>query len=442
MLYPHFSALLSHYHQPRTRIVLALSGGVDSRVLLHLLSLYKQDNPSSEYLAVHVHHGLSSNADIWAEKCRKWCDESGIGSVVERVKLNLTTQTSVEQEAREKRYKALEKHIQPGDLLLTGQHLSDQTETFLLALKRGSGPKGLASMPEYSPFSSGCLLRPLLSVSRISIVQYAEKYGLEWVEDESNIDIRYDRNFLRRQIVPELTVRWPNIERSVARSARLCADQEALLAELLSERLEQMVTPDKGLSVPALESQSGLARNQLIRMWLESLSSLMPTEKQLQLIWSEVAQAQQDANPRLRLARGEIRRFRDRLYFIDNFKDISTWHTELILNTPINLPDRLGSITLSNVGVESELTLRSAKPGETVWVGFEPEGVTAHPETRNHRRKLKKLFQEYGIPSWLRRRTPLIMYGERLAMVADLFVDREFSGNAVKIIWNRDSQGE
>ncbi|PWI34457.1 tRNA lysidine(34) synthetase TilS [Vibrio albus] len=441
MLYPHFSSILKRYHSSGCKIVLALSGGVDSRVLLHLLSLFKQDNPQTECLAVHVHHGLSSNADFWAEQCHQWCSDSGLSSVVERVCLNLGSRISIEQEARQQRYLALKKHIQEGDLLLTGQHLSDQTETFLLALKRGSGPKGLSSMPEAASFGKGMLLRPLLSVSREKVVDYAEQHSLSWVEDESNTDTRYDRNFLRQYIVPQLTERWPDIERSVSRSAQLCADQEALLNELLAERLAKMIGADGGISVVSLHSESALARNQLIRMWLDTYSVLMPGRKQLSLIWNEVVCAQPDANPRLTLSQGEIRRYQNRLYWVDKQQDITDWRTEFTLNTPVDLPDRLGSIMLTDRVSENGFKLRAARPEERVWVSFNPEGIVAHPEERAHSRKLKKLFQEYGVPPWLRRRLPLIMYNDCLAGVAGLFVDRDFSGNAVEVVWDRQTQG-
>ncbi len=435
VLYPHFSSLLNRYYLPQSKIVLGLSGGVDSRVLLHLLSLYRQEYPHTDCLVVHVHHGLSPNADDWAVLCQQWSLSGSVDYVAEKVTLERSNGRSIEEEARIKRYQVFETYMQPGDLLLTGQHLSDQTETFLLALKRGSGPKGLSSMPEYAAFGSGRVLRPLLSVSRDAIIRYAQQHRLEWVEDESNQDIRYDRNFLRHCIVPQLTGRWPEIERAVARSAALCAEQEALLQELLSDSLDSMVAPDGGLNIQAVQAQTALARNQLIRMWLERCSSRMPSRKQLALIWQEVACAQGDANPRLQLAQGEIRRYRGCLYFIDKYRDISHWRAELSVNCPVRLPDGLGSVVLTDNITGKGLCLRRAKAEENIWIGFNPEGLMAHPEQRTHSRKLKKLFQEYGIPGWQRRRLPLIMYGERLAMVAGLFTDREFSGDAVEVIW-------
>lgn len=437
MIYSHFSSILEPLREKGGKVVLALSGGVDSRVLLHLLSLYRNENPQLKCVAVHVHHGLSTYADDWAEKCIKWCDGYNIESNVERVTLELGSQVSTEQEARNKRYQVLEKFVNKNDVLITGQHSSDQTESFLLALKRGSGPKGLSSMPESIQFNQGHIVRPLLAISQEQIVQYALDEKLDWVEDESNQDIKYDRNFLRHQVIPVLKSRWPEIESSVLRSAKLCGDQELLLQELLQQKLEDTLTEDKGLSISTLFSQSELVRNQLIRMWLEKHSALMPSFKQLVAIWKEVAIAKEDANPTLNLTSGMVRRYQGILYFLPKYQDISGWSSELILGGTLLLPDGLGVLEFTEKVSPGKIGLRAPLGDENVMVHFNPEGLIAHPSNRNHSRKLKKLYQEYKIPSWRRKRMPIIMYGDAIAMVAGLFIDKNFQGYDCEIIWNK-----
>ncbi len=431
-----FSETLDKYYPTSGRVILALSGGVDSMTLLHLLAQYKSLHPDMNYLAIHVHHGLSENADYWAQQCKIWCEDYGIECKMEQVYVNQASQISVEQDARQKRYAILEKHINDGDLLLTAQHCSDQMETFFLALKRGSGPKGLASMAEYAEFGKGALLRPLLNIRQEKIVDYATKNHLNWVEDETNQNTRYDRNFLRHKVIPSIKARWPSIEQSVLRSSRLCADQERLINELLQENLGRLTCDDGSITIQGLSQQSELARNQLLRLWLEAQHSLMPSVKQLSLIWSEVALAKKDANPKLKITSGEIRRYQDRLYFVDHLADVSQWSSLLELNHPIELPDGLGDITLCDSPV-SEALLIAPQPLERVWLHFNPQGLTAHPVNRKHSRKLKKLFQEYQIPAWMRTRTPIIMYGERIAAVTGLFVCKEFSGSDCIVRWNK-----
>ncbi|MFN1582973.1 tRNA lysidine(34) synthetase TilS [Vibrio rotiferianus] len=438
-LYSQFTQVLDRYYQSGSKIVLAFSGGVDSRLLLELLSRYQQVNSTGnnpiKCHAVYVHHGLSSNADDWADKCLMWAEQVGITCSVEQVSLDINSGDSIELLAREARYQVLSKHIQAGDLLLTGQHADDQVETFLLALKRGSGPKGLSSMAESMPFAGGMLVRPLLAIKREQIEAAAKEEGLDWVEDESNQDTRYDRNFLRHRIVPDLSERWPSIHQAVQRSASLCAQQEALLDELLGAVFERALKSDLSLSIDELATHSDLARARLIRMWLAKLNANMPTQVQLNLIWNEVGLAQQDANPKLQLKQGEVRRFQNRLYWVTETADVTTWQSDIQTDTALVLPERLGELTLNTSSEQATIAL-PPQP-ELLRVTFNPEGLSAHPTTRNHSRKLKKLFQEYNVPSWLRRQIPILMYQNQVVAVAGLFVDRAFSGQDCELIWRK-----
>jgi tRNA(Ile)-lysidine synthase len=169
-----FSEVISHNIRPNSRLVLALSGGLDSRVLLDLTSRYVAQT-HIQAIAVHVHHGLSNNADDWAKQCQAWCEESNIPFHVEYVSLNNLNGESLEERARVARYDALKHYIGDSDRLITGQHSDDQLETFLLALKRGSGPKGLSSMAQVMPFGVGAILRPLLTTDRGQIEAYAKR---------------------------------------------------------------------------------------------------------------------------------------------------------------------------------------------------------------------------------------------------------------------------
>lgn len=436
MLYSTFCQVLHSSLRPNSRIVLALSGGVDSRVMLQLLAQYRHQFPDRECCAVHIHHGLSRNADLWLARCQQWCQEVDIAFYGQRVELALDDGESIEQLARDARYDVLQQYIHADDVLLTGQHSGDQLETFLLALKRGSGPKGLSAMAQVMPFAKGYLVRPFLRIKRRDIEGYANQQQLSWNEDESNQDQRYERNFLRHSVAPLLTQRWPSFEASVQRSAELCAEQQTLLDELLGQQLQTATYRDDSLEIAYLAEQSELARNQLIRMWLAQKQTRMPSRVQLQLIWQEVALSQQDANPKLQLADGEIRRFQGRLYWLAELAEVGDWQAELSLNQRCELPANLGALALNSDTPKSQSQrLRAPYPHEKVWVHFEPQGLVAHPSERAHSRKLKKLFQEYGVPSWLRRQLPILMYGDNVAAVGDLFVCRDYCGQECELIW-------
>ncbi|MBF8999397.1 MULTISPECIES: tRNA lysidine(34) synthetase TilS [Vibrio] len=432
-LYSYFAEQLGNIAP--NKAVVAFSGGVDSHVLLTLLAQYR-DTHKIDCLAVHVHHGLSAHADDWAEQCVCWGKKVGIPVVVEKVSLDFSSGQSLERVAREARYAALSKHVSHGDCLLLGQHADDQIETFLLALKRGSGPKGLSSMGALGPFAQGQLLRPLLGVTRSEIEAFAHEHHLEWVSDESNQDERFDRNFLRHQIVPLLTQRWSGFHQAVLRSAELCAQQELLLEELLADKLDQALYSDGSLSIEKLQDCTEQVRLQLCRYWLKQLNQPMPSRQHTEMIWYEVALASLDANPILTLGQYDIRRFQQRLYCVAHQRDISQWSDRLTLEQPVVLPDSLGSLQLIRTG-KGQIAL--PKECKSVDIIFDPTGLSACPYGRVGSRKLKKLYQEYGVPSWLRRRLPILLYQQQVIAIAGLFVSRDFYGQECELIWDKSA---
>ncbi|UPR48175.1 tRNA lysidine(34) synthetase TilS [Vibrio cyclitrophicus] len=441
-----FTSVLDQSALKPHRLVVAFSGGVDSRVLLELAAQYAKSH-HIECCAIHVHHGLSKNADHWAEQCQTWCDVLSVPLLIERVSLDISRGESVEKLARDARYQAFQQHIRQGDVLVTGQHIDDQLETFLLALKRGSGPKGLSSMAKVMPFADAYIVRPLLSVTRTDIEALARDMALTWVEDESNQDVRFDRNFIRHQVTPTLTERWPSFRESVSRSAKLCAEQELLLDELLESHFQQALddgeVKSQSLDIKVLSQHSALLRARLLRMWLSYCGQAMPTQKQLKLIWDEVACAQVDANPKLVLNEAEVRRFNQHLYVVKETKDLSNWQSDISMEECLVLPDGLGELHLNSAmseGVSDHRDVQSFSLSDTsvtLRVIFNPEGLSAHPVGRGHSRKLKKLFQEYQVPSWLRRRTPILMDGDRVIAVLGLFVDKNYEGQDCEALWSK-----
>lgn len=431
-LYAHILPIVRQI--PQARFVVALSGGLDSCVLLALMAHYQQAYPQTSLRAVYVDHGLSPNAQHWAQFCRSLCAQLNVGFDVEAVNLDLS-QGSIEEVARQARYQALAHYIQqPEDVLLLGHHADDQLETFFLALKRGSGPKGLSCMAQQAPFAKGTLLRPLLMIPRQQLMQFAREHQLKWVEDESNQDQAYERNFVRHSIVPLLTQRWPSIHKTVQRSAQLCAEQEALLAELLQAKFEQSSRPDGGLSLAFLLDSSPALRRGLLRYWFNQQGLAMPSYQQLELIWQEVALASQMANPQFQLGCYEVRRYQQALYCIKRLLNLDDWTAPVVENVPVILPEQLGRIILKS---SDNGQLRKPQPEEQWWLSFNPKGLSAHPLGRMGSRQLKKIFQEYQVPSWLRRQTPILMCNTKVVAVANLFIDRDFCGQDCELIWDK-----
>ncbi len=413
-------------------ILVAFSGGLDSTVLLHQLVLWRALHPDVALRAIHIHHGLSPHADSWVQHCESVCAQWQVPLVVERVHLE-DDGLGIEAQARRARYQAFAQTLLPGEVLMTAQHLDDQCETFLLALKRGSGPAGLSAMGENSPFAGTRLIRPLLAQTREALESWARQHELCWIEDESNQDDTYDRNFLRLRVNPLLQQRWPHFAQAVARSAALCAEQESLLDELLASDLADCITAHGTLLVAPLMMMSGVRRAALLRRWLAGLNAPMPSRNGLERIWQEVALAREDASPCFRLGECEVRRYQSQLWWVKSVdgqsETVIPW---LEWKTPLALPAGLGSVQLISAG-----ELRMPQADEAVSIRFKAPGVL-HIVGRNGGRKLKKIWQEQGIPPWRRDTTPLLFYGETLIAAAGVFVTREGAaedGAGVSLVW-------
>ncbi|MTD40938.1 tRNA lysidine(34) synthetase TilS [Erwinia sp. CPCC 100877] len=425
------SPVLNHW----SRWLVAFSGGLDSTVLLHRLAQLRE-HTGARLRAIHVHHGLSRYADEWVAHCQRICERWNVPLEVIRVQLQDNGQ-GIEGQAREARYAAFAAALQPEEALITAQHLDDQCETLLLALKRGSGPAGLAAMPETLAFAGGTIVRPLLGCSRAVLEAYASANGLEWIEDDSNQDDRYDRNFLRLRVLPQLTQRWPYFARTAARSAALCGEQERLIDELLADELASLIGPQGELRLTPLAAMSDIRRAAVLRRWLVRDGSPAPSRSMLARLWGEVACARADAAPRLRLGELEVRRYHGALWRVTCRAPLD----DVVLGwddpgQPLVLPEALGILRQGEQG----MAVRPPADGERVTVRFRASG-TVHILGRAHGRPIKKLWQELGVAPWRRVTTPLLYYNECLIAAMGIFVTREGAPQGAscwRILWQKE----
>lgn len=292
-------------HTAATRFWIGYSGGVDSHVLLDLAL---KTFTTCEVGAVHVHHGLSPNADRWAKHCEEVCAGYNVPFSVLVVNAQVKDGESPEEVAREARFTAFEKFMQPDEALLLAHHQEDQAETILLRLFRGAGPLGLGGMSYKSRVGSGDLLRPLLGISRREIEQYGTEHQLSWIEDESNQNQRFDRNFLRHEILPRLQARWPRVVRSVSRAGSLCLETATAVQVISLEDLKHSKTKEGGISVSALLRLEPSRRRGVLRCWLQEQGMQVPSWDQLERIDREVLMAQPDRKPRVKVGEYEVSR--------------------------------------------------------------------------------------------------------------------------------------
>ncbi|MCG7537408.1 tRNA lysidine(34) synthetase TilS [Pseudoalteromonas sp. OOF1S-7] len=406
-------------HTAISGLTVALSGGVDSMVLLHLCRHYIQVNPHLALQAIYVDHGLSPNSLQWQAFCQEQCAVLAVEFTPISVSVEAQSRQSLEAQARVARYDALDKHAHPCHALVLGQHGDDQVETFLLRLKRGSGLKGLGAMHARSTLPSGRVcLRPLLISQRSDIEAFAKTFGISHIEDESNLSDRFDRNFLRNQVLPLLKSRFSGFVPSVMRTVELLQGQQALLDELTQADLAYCLN-EQSLSIRRLAELAPLRQQNLVRGWLAEQGIQMPSQKQLDQILTQALNARSDAQMTVALSAGQVRRFRDQLY----------WVTEL---PPRQVQYDVG---LANVVLDDVTTLSVAEgrgvrhptADERVSVQFNCLNEKVKPPGRSGRNTLKHWLKEYGVPTWERSRVPLIYYNDELVQVVGFFVNEAFS---------------
>ena len=403
------------------RLVVALSGGVDSVVLLHLLVQFQKTNPIYTVLAHNVNHGLSHNAEHWALFCTNLCQQFNITLLTSKVFIKQQSRSSLEALARAARYQCFQEKMHENDIILTGHHQDDQLETLLLALKRGSGSTGLQGIHSVQAFHQGYLIRPLLGFSRQQLINYAEHYSLSWVEDESNQDTAFDRNFIRQQISPLLTARWPSIAASASRTAQLCQEQQTLLNEVAEQDLVLCLVEQLGnqtLSISALSKFSDARRNNILRFWLKSHRLKYPSRKQLNILWTEVALALADKQPKLQLERAAICRYQDHLYVVhdDTFKGINSairWEGQSILWI------EKGYMSVNFSAIDPVLAKQYRI--ECCLRAHLDASLTCLPVERNKARSIKKLLHEYKVPPWLRDQVVFVLINGHLVQAIGLW---------------------
>lgn len=422
-----FETTLQSRSNAANGLCVAYSGGLDSTVLLHIADAFcKQANIA--LTAAHVNHGISPNSEAWEKHCKKQCAQRNIPFYTQSLALTKTAQQSLEADAREARYRILDEFAGLNRIVLLAQHQNDQAETLFIQLKRGAGIKGLAAMPSLITKASGVqYLRPLLTIAREDLLVYATQHQLSWLEDESNQDNSFDRNFLRNQVFPLLTNRWPSFNKTVARSARHCGKANEVNMEymhLLSNRL----IDNHNLNVSELSKHSDATQECFVRYWLLAEHGLTPSSAQLndivkltKVLKSDANKSSKKASPHIVLANSVIERYKDKLIVMSGAQQsvLSTNLKLLLTPSPIKWESQL-QIELNASYILKKVEASCANkpnvfllPEKGVQFVFGGSNLSFKYKSNRPTKTVKAWYQEWGVSPMQRQQIPVFICNDR-----------------------------
>jgi tRNA(Ile)-lysidine synthase len=394
---------ITHFETYR-KLVVGFSAGLDSTVLLHAIA--SCPTLKNKLLAVHINHGISPKASAWQAQAEQISKSLGVEFIAQSI--DFSRQANIEAHARKARYDFFSSILSAKDCLVLGHHKDDQVETLLLQLFRGAGIDGLAAMVEFSTHGTMNLARPFLHLSRKYLQTYAQEHELTWVEDESNRDTKYSRNFLRHSVIPLIEEKWPGAKESIARAAENCQEAAKNLEDLALIDYPEMLNKENQLSLVNLKDLEAPRLINVLRCWLKGHGVIMPPGVILHRLLNEVIRAKSDAQPFLEWDGVKLRRYRETLYLQcgnpgESAK--SNASAEFLVQEAISK----GMHVPKNAVIE----VKYRQGGELfIW----------HGQTKS----LKKLFQEWSIPPWDRDKIPLIYINNQIAAVGGYAISDDF----------------
>jgi tRNA(Ile)-lysidine synthase len=373
-------------NNPMDKYVIAYSGGVDSQVLLHAMSKVAPD----KIIAFHVNHGISDNALEWETFCQSTAKALNIEFNVAH--FNLYGETNLEEKARVARYGAFKSKMSDTSMLLTGHHMNDQVETFMLNLMRGAGVDGLSAMPSVKTFGEGYHGRPFLNVTKDDIKAYAIANKLQWVEDESNDDSTYDRNFIRNEVMPLMQTRWKKANEAIAQSVEHIQNAKGYIDTKVEEL--GMVTTTDQLNIEDLLMLNAYEQNETVRKWISFNLKKQASKNMMRAIFEDIIPASEDAKMKWEQKDYFVTRFNGVLHFVK--KEVKTFDIQSILDS--------GNSQLK----VNDVVVKYGCKGQKIKQG------SIHKD-------VKKMFQEYKVPTWVREEIPYIYHNDELLTVGGYF---------------------
>jgi tRNA(Ile)-lysidine synthase len=385
------------------------SGGADSTALL--LALHEcRDHLPAPIHAVHFNHGLQDQADHWRASCQAFCDARDIPFLSETLSILKQPRKSLEAEARDSRYRAVARILGENEMYLTAHHAEDQAETLFLNLMRGSGIEGLAGIPVSRNLGNGWVARPLLDVHRHELEAFLNKREITWLEDPSNSDTAFDRNYLRHKLFPRLEQRWPGLSTRLSRTARNARSSAGALAHFIEGQSGELLGDPMRMSVSKLFEFDVEMQALILRQWLRRHEVPVLPESRMRELLDQLANGQPESQPEVQWGDWLLKRYRHELWLHRRGPftgcENKSWHKGM----KIDLGPESGQYRL--VGKEAAIP-------EGWRVGSREEGGRIRPVEANPSRKIKHYFQTASVPPWLRLGIPVLYWDDEPVALGD-----------------------
>ncbi|WP_367679661.1 tRNA lysidine(34) synthetase TilS [Buchnera aphidicola] len=387
---------------------------------------FKKKNHTIKFRAIHINHNYDKNSNQWSIFCKNICEKYDVECIIQSIPNYKKNVYGIEAYFRIERYKAIQKNLLKSEILLTAHHLNDQLETFLLALKRGSGPTGLSSMPYIKKIGANIHCRPLLYVTKQEIKNWAINQKLSWLSDSSNQNIKFDRNFIRHQILPKIEKKWPFFIKNSMRSIKLINEENIILNQFTYKIFNKYLCSNGSLNIIDINRYNETMRNLILRHWIKFHHQEMPSYHKINMIYNELILMPNSINPKLQFHKFEIIRYKTFIYILPIMKKINNliifWKN---YNKPLILPNQLGIIQSNLYGNN----LPIPHSNEIVNIRFQADKKCIN---QNHKFiEIKKIWQKMRIPPWERKRIPMIYYNNHFITALGYYTSHS------KILLNR-----
>ena len=420
------------------KLGIAFSGGLDSSVLLNLIS--DQVIPKDRITALHINHGINNDSDKWEEFCAQIADELGVNFKSWKLK---DLEKISEDTLRNKRHEVFKSWADHNDLIITGHHLDDHTETVLFRLFRGTGIQGLEGIREISKVRDINFYRPFLKNKKKEILKYAQEHNLSWVEDDSNRESKFSRNMIRNDLMPKIISRWPSIGKSIGKLSEEAKWNQKILTDIAREDLAYIDARKDKINMQRLKTLSNERQKNVIVFWLNNQNDIYVPSKLIFQILSSIAEPSSES--RSFIIRSDS--LNTDIRIIVSSKEIRMVDQGSLRPLPENLRvnwDLKKSIKIPSGELSTQESygkgLDKKYLKDDVIIKARVGGERCKPFGRDKSQKIKNLFQEFEIPDWKRNSIPLIYINDRIAAVGDLWVCDEFHTNlnesGISIVWN------